>query len=416
LMVVNVIGGRYRMLERHAVGGMATLWRARDERTGELVALKRLHPYLVADPRARGRLVREAAALKAVAHPAITHPREVIDDPDDPALVMDFAEGRSLRDRLATDGSFDPEEAVAIVGMVADALAVAHDAGIVHRDIKPANILVEDSGAVHLVDFGIATLGGDDATALTATGTMIGTVRYAAPERLSGADSTPQSDVWGLGAVLYELLTGRPAVTVDGTGAATGASRGVPPDLDDLPPPLGSIVRRSMAPDPADRYVDAAAFRDALPLSDLPVDPDAVTSVVPVVAVPAAAAMADVAAGAPVADIVAAPAVVDRPPAERRRLFGVLSPVDRAAAVFFGAVGAVALAALVALGAGGFGGATAPSPDPAAPAIQVDPSVAPSPIDAVVTPTPDDDDENGRGRGRGEGNVQGKGNDGGGDD
>ena len=403
-MVDKLIGGRYRMLERHAVGGMATLWRARDERTGELVALKRLHPYLVADSRARERLVREMAALNAVDNPAITRPREVIDDPDDPALVMDFAEGRSLRERLAVDGSLVPEEAVAIAGTVADALAVAHDAGIVHRDIKPANILVEDSGAVHLVDFGIATLGNEDA--LTATGTMVGTVRYAAPERLTGAASTPQSDVWGLGAVLYEMLAGRPAVSADAAGAVASRAGDLRLGIASLPPALAAVVLRAMAPDPADRYSDASAFRDALLTSDLSVDPLAETAIVPLV--PALGSPLVPALASPLVPALASP----RPEEAGRRRLGGLSSVDRAAAVFFGAVGAIALAVLVALGLGGEGRAAVQSEPPPA-SIQV----APSPIDAVVTPSPDADNagggDNGKGQGNGNGKDKGNGNGGG---
>jgi serine/threonine protein kinase len=382
-MVDKLIGGRYRLLERHAIGGMAALWRARDERTGEVVALKRLHPYLANDPGARSRLVREAAALKAVDHPSITRPREVIDDPDDPALVMDFAEGRSLKERLTADGALEPEEAVAIAATVADALAVAHDARIVHRDIKPSNILVEDSGAVHLVDFGIATLGAADEDGLTATGTVIGTVQYSAPERLMGAESTPRSDVWGLGAVLLEMLSGRPAVAVDASRAGTDGERGFVPDTTSLPPALATIVRIAMAPDPGDRYADAGAFRDALLTADGFVDPLAETTVVPV-----AASIAPNAVATPAAS------------------HGGLSVVDRAAAVFFAGAVAVTLGAAVVLGLGGAEAAAPPPSEPPARAIEV----APSPSDAVVSPAPEDD-SSGQGNGNGRGNGKGKGND-----
>src|SRR6188474_1237943 len=111
-MVDGLIDGRYTPLERRAVGGMATVWRARDERTGEIVAIKRLHPFLVADADARRRLVQEAAALEAVDHPAIIRPRGIIDDPNEPGLVMDFASGQPLDERLAADGPLAPEEAV----------------------------------------------------------------------------------------------------------------------------------------------------------------------------------------------------------------------------------------------------------------------------------------------------------------
>src|SRR5262245_9408678 len=137
----TLIARRYRLLDRHAVGGMATIWRARDERTREIVAIKRLHPHVVADPTARARLEREADAMRAVDHPAIVRPRDLIDDPDAPALVMDFVAGRSLDERIA-EGPLPPDDAVAIAAAVADALAAAHDLGIVHRDIKPGNIVV----------------------------------------------------------------------------------------------------------------------------------------------------------------------------------------------------------------------------------------------------------------------------------
>ena len=382
-MVEKLIGGRYRPLERHAIGGMASIWRARDERTGELVALKRLHPYLVADPGARSRLVREAAALKAVDHPAITRPRDVIDDPDDPALIMEFAAGRSLADRLAAEGPLDPEEAVAIVVTVADALAVAHDAGIVHRDIKPGNILVEDSGVVHLVDFGIATLGPADEAGLTATGTMIGTVRYSAPERLLGAESTPRSDVWSLGAVLFELLAGRPAVAGSEPRNGIDADRSLAPDTTSMPPALATIVRQAMAPDPSDRYADAAAFRDALLAGDGFVDPLEETVVVPVTTRPIAPGLA-----------------TTRPTPAR------FSLVDRVAAVFFSGAVVVTLAAAAVLGFGSSGQSVAPPSAPPARTIEI----APSPTDEVVAPTPRSD-ASGPGNDNGKGNGKGKGND-----
>src|SRR6266540_5026992 len=114
-MVGELIAGRYRPLERRGVGGMAAVWRALDERTGEQVALKRIHPHLVADPTARARLQREAEALRLADHPAIARPRDIVDDPDNPALVMDFVEGRPLADRIA-DGPLPVEEAMAIAG------------------------------------------------------------------------------------------------------------------------------------------------------------------------------------------------------------------------------------------------------------------------------------------------------------
>ena len=285
------IGDRYTLLDRHATGGMATVWRARDEWTREIVAIKQLHPHVVADPVARARLEREAEALRTVDHPAIVRPRGLIDDPDSPSLVMDFVSGRPLSERIA-EGPLPPDEAVAIAGVVADALAVAHDHGIVHRDIKPANILVDDDGAVHLVDFGIAALMDTPSDGLTADSTMVGTLRYAAPERLAGGEVTPRSDVWALGAVLYEMLTAVPAVTASDPVGALAASQAAPATLEDVPPYLASVIRRAMATDPADRYPDAVALRDALAADGAPVDPNAMTAVVPIVGVATAAEVA----------------------------------------------------------------------------------------------------------------------------
>lgn len=276
----ELIAGRYRPLERHGVGGMAAVWRARDEWTGEQVALKQVHPHLIADPNARARLEREAEALRLVDHPAIARPRELVDDPEHPALVMDFVEGRSLADRIA-EGPLPDEEAFAIAGTIADALAVAHSHGIVHRDIKPANILVEDNGTLHLIDFGIASLGTATPEGLTDASSMVGTLRYAAPERLAGEPASTRSDVWALGAVVYEMLTGRPAVTGDDPAAVLAAGRTIGPDLEDLPLGIRALLVQAMASDPADRYRDAAAFRDAIDALDTPVDPAAATAVIP---------------------------------------------------------------------------------------------------------------------------------------
>jgi serine/threonine-protein kinase len=343
------------------------------------VALKRLHPYLVADPTARARLLREAAVLQSVDHPAIVRPRELIADPDDPALVMEFAQGRSIQQRIAEDGPFPPDEAVAIMGVVADALAVAHEAGILHRDVKPANILVEESGAVHLVDFGIASVAETDKMALTATQTVVGTLRYTAPERLAGEPASPRSDVWALGAVLHEMLTGEPAIAGTDPGTVGHAVNGAAPGLDEAPPAVAAVVRLALSPEPANRYPNAGAFRDALSRLDAGADQDAPTALIPIVA--------------------ASPATA-RPVAAR------LSPVDRLASVFFGGVLLVALAAAVALGVGA---SFVPS---ASSAPTVAPSVAATPVteNAAASPVVEDDSK-GKGKGRGnDGENHGNGN------
>jgi serine/threonine-protein kinase len=370
---------------------MSAIWRAHDEWTGETVAVKRLHPFLVSDRVARERLHREAAALRALDHPSIVRPREIVDDPADPALVMDFATGRSLQARLEEAGPLAPDEAVGIMTAVADALAVAHAAGIVHRDIKPANILVDDDGAVQLVDFGIAaTPAGADA--LTAPETMVGTLRYAAPERLAGHDSTPRSDVWSLGAVLYELITDRPAAP-DRAGSGSGSieARAIP-DLQWLPVGLGRIVGRAMAPDPDARYANAAEFRDALASTD--VDPMARTVVAPVVTRSNEAHAAQPVPATPVR-------------LARTRASGRWSPVDRAAAGFIALVALGTILAVAAIGFDGFRGTgSGVASNPPAPAAS-----APIATDVHATAAPDDEDGPGKGNDKGKGNGKGKGND-----
>jgi serine/threonine-protein kinase len=387
------IADRYTLLDRHATGGMATVWRARDEWTREIVAIKQLHPHVVADPVARARLEREAEALRAVDHPAIVRPRGLIDDPDAPSLVMDFVSGRPLSERIA-EGPLPPDEAVAIAGVVADALAVAHDHGIVHRDIKPANILVDDDGAVHLVDFGIAALMDAPADGLTADSTMVGTLRYAAPERLAGGEVTARSDVWALGAVLYEMLTGVPAVAATDPVGALAASQAAPSTLEGVPPYLATVISRAMATDPADRYPDAVALRDALAADGAAVDPNAVTAVVPIVAAPepalpepAPAPAFIPAAAVPAAVMQAPPSVVAHPDRSRPKsplgISMLLAGAVLAAAVLFALAGSSLLSGSRdgnGSGAGAVPQTTASEPAPsAAPAAtpQVTPKAKP---------------------------------------
>ena len=394
----DLIASRYRLLDRHASGGMATVWRARDEWTREIVAVKRLHPYVLADPAARARLEREASAMRAMDHPAIVRQRELVEDPDAPALVMDFVEGKPLDERIA-GGPLPPGEAVAIASVVADALAVAHDHGIVHRDIKPGNILVDDDGAVHLIDFGIAALMDPPDGDLTSASTMIGTLRYAAPERLLGDAVTPRTDVWALGAVLYEMLTGSPAVPSTDPAGALEASRAAPPSLDGLPAGLAPVVARAMSSDPMERYADAAELREAMLAAVAPPDPDAVTTLLPVpVPVPVPAQGPSDAGPEPqaVPSVVAEPVPVagGRASPDRRR--GLL------AAALAAALGLGAL--VIVLGSNLPTGATGPID----PVRRSAPPTGPlaTPTHATASPPsaePGNDKGNGKGKGKGEG-------------
>jgi protein kinase-like protein len=379
----SLVGGRYRLLESHALGGMASVWRAADEQTGDVVAIKRLHPHLLADPGARERLLREAAALEVVRHPNVVGIRGVIAE-DEPALVMDFVEGSSLTDLLAEGRTFGQAEALAIAAAAADGLGAAHEQGIVHRDVKPSNILVGDDGVVRVFDFGVA-VGLDDETALTAEGGVIGTLRYLAPERLAGEPATPATDVWGLGAVLFELLTGKaafPALTL--TERIDDASSGVdrPRGLDD---DVWAILDRSLAADPLDRYPTGGAQAAALHgLPGVPepahasADPSALTEVFVVPAVDAETEAAQAASPEPA--FLAGPSVAGRSLtlpsiAERAR------PPWAAA----GVLAATVLIAFVALTSGGRSGdRQAPAFTPLPTSEIVDGTILP----VVAEPTP----------------------------
>ena len=180
----RLLGGRYRLLEAHAMGGMASVWRAHDERTGEVVAIKRLHPHLIEDEGARERFRREAAAMEAIRHPNVVAVRDAILDDDEPALVMDFVAGRSVAELAADGHRFDKRRPWAS----ARRSPTAGDGprpGIVHRDLKPANVLIGDDGVVRLSDFGIAV----DSWMRPPSrhDGVVGTLRYLAPERLAGA-------------------------------------------------------------------------------------------------------------------------------------------------------------------------------------------------------------------------------------
>jgi serine/threonine-protein kinase len=181
---------------------------------------------------------------------------------DDGALILDYVAGPSLATRLAGDERMSTAEAVAIALDVSAALAAAHAAGIVHRDVTPGNILLDPDDGARLTDFGIA-LGGagtDGEPALTATGQLVGTLRYLAPEQLRGAPASPASDVHALAAVTYEMLAGRPAYEA-ATPVALAEAQARPVDpIHEIPPGLDAAVRRALAADPADRPADAAAF------------------------------------------------------------------------------------------------------------------------------------------------------------
>ena len=263
-----LLSRRYRLTERIASGGMGTVWAAEDEVLSRKVAVKVLNEALASDPRFGERFRREARAAARLTHPNIAGTFDYGEDDGRPYIVMELIEGENLADRLAGAGSLSPEETGRIGAAVADALAYAHAMGIVHRDVKPANVMITPRDEVKVMDFGIAApvMG---ATGLTATGNVMGTAKYLSPEQARGDRATPASDVYALGVVMYEALSGKsPFERETPLATAMAHLRDDPQPLRDLAPAvpegLGDLVHRCLSKDPKDRPKDAAALASAL--------------------------------------------------------------------------------------------------------------------------------------------------------
>jgi eukaryotic-like serine/threonine-protein kinase len=208
----GVLGGRYVLREVLGTGGMATAWRARDEVLGREVAVKVLSARYAADPGFLARFDREARHAAGLSHPRLVTVFDCGVDGQLPFIVMELVAGRTLRQVLDQAGMLAAGEAVRIAAAVCEALAVAHAAGLVHRDITPANIVL--AGAeVKVLDFGIARAGGG--TGVTGTAVVLGTAAYLSPEQASGRPAGPQADLYSLGCVLFEMLTGAPPFSAD---------------------------------------------------------------------------------------------------------------------------------------------------------------------------------------------------------
>ncbi|MGI5325870.1 WD40 repeat domain-containing serine/threonine protein kinase [Actinomadura nitritigenes] len=270
--------GRYRLVELLGEGGMGAVWRAHDERMRRDVALKRLKLPSDLEPGLRDQLVarmeREARSVGMLKHPGIITVHDQFHDEDGlPWIVMELVRGRSLADVVRDGGPLDEAETARIGARIAEALAAAHRAGVVHRDIKPANILLEGERVV-VSDFGLAAVPGE--TALTATGALLGTPAYLAPEQVDDREATAASDVWSLGVTLYNAVEGRPAFT-GGTMAALllAVSRGEPAPMERaraLAPVLREMLRRDPRRRPSAQNVAAALDALVVPPAETPPD------------------------------------------------------------------------------------------------------------------------------------------------
>ncbi len=261
----------YRILEKLGEGGMGVVYKAEDTKLGRTVALKFLPPHALATDTARARFLQEAKAAAALNHANVCTIHEIEEAEGDAFIVMEYVDGPSLKEKIA-DGPIPLEDALATATEVARALEAAHRRGIVHRDIKPANILLTGEGRAKVLDFGLAKIA--DAADLTAPGSTVGTAAYMSPEQARGATVDRRTDLWSLGVVLYEMVTGRRPFSGDRVETIIRAIlEDVPPRASsarsDVPRGVEQIIDRALEKDPARRYGDAGEMvRDLEGASD----------------------------------------------------------------------------------------------------------------------------------------------------
>ncbi|MDG4861279.1 protein kinase [Streptomyces sp. T-3] len=268
--------GRYRLTHRLGRGGMAEVFAAEDVRLGRTVAVKLLRTDLAEDPVSKARFTREAQSVAGLNHHAVV---AVYDSGEDvvgantiPYIVMEIVEGRTIRDLLLNAEAPGPEQALIIVSGVLEALAYSHQHGIVHRDIKPANVIITNTGAVKVMDFGIARALHGASNTMTQTGMVMGTPQYLSPEQALGKAVDHRSDLYATGCLLYELLALRPPFTGETPLSVVYQhvqDMPVPPSevSDGVPPELDGMVMRSLAKDPDDRFQSAEEMRGLIQYS-----------------------------------------------------------------------------------------------------------------------------------------------------
>jgi serine/threonine-protein kinase len=269
----QVLGERYEIGGVLGRGGMAEVHRGRDLRLGREVAVKVLRSDLARDPSFQVRFRREAQAAASLNHPAIV---AVYDTGEDrtatgatPYIVMEYVEGETLRDVLRREGRLDPRRAMQLTADICGALDFSHRNGIVHRDVKPGNVMITPQGAVKVMDFGIARAVSDSAATMTSTAAVIGTAQYLSPEQARGEAVDARSDVYSVGCLLYELVTGAPPFTGDSPVSVAYQHVREDPRLPssinpEVPPELDAILLKAMSKNPANRYQSAADMRNDL--------------------------------------------------------------------------------------------------------------------------------------------------------
>jgi predicted Ser/Thr protein kinase/poly(3-hydroxybutyrate) depolymerase len=260
----SLLAGKYRIQEEIGHGGMGVVYRAEDIKLGRPVALKFLPPGWTRDENARERFIREARAAAALAHPNICTVYEVDDSGDQPFIAMEYVEGETLREKTRR-GPLPLGEALAVASQAAEGLEAAHRKGIIHRDIKSSNIMVTDKGQAKIMDFGLAKLRGG--SSLTGEGATIGTVAYMSPEQARGEKVDHRTDIWSLGVMLYEMLSGELPFRGDrDVSLLYSIVHEEPRSLGDRKPPvtpdIQRVIDRALNKDPGSRYQTAAEMKN----------------------------------------------------------------------------------------------------------------------------------------------------------
>ena len=274
-MGASTVGGRYRIERPLGHGGMASVYLGRDTELERPVAIKLLAENLAGDDEFRRRFVREARLAARLSDPNVVSVYDAGEDDGRPYIVMEHVDGETFAELLAHSGRLPSDEARGLAAQAARGLAHAHERGLVHRDVKPQNLILRRDGTVKIADFGIARAA---ETTITVAGTVLGTAAYLAPEQAMGEEVTAAADVYSLGAVLYELLTGRPPFEFETLADLADQQQRmeVTPVRDlapEVPPELEDVVMRCLARNPAYRPASAGELARALSGGEAPTQP-----------------------------------------------------------------------------------------------------------------------------------------------
>ncbi|HET9314034.1 MAG TPA: serine/threonine-protein kinase, partial [Vicinamibacteria bacterium] len=260
----DVLAGRWEIRSFLGRGGMGAVYRAHDRTLNEEVALKVIRPDLMETPETRDRFTSEIKLARRVSHQGVCRIHEFGEDGRQRFFTMELVEGHDLRDRIRDGGPLSPERAATLAAEIADALQAIHAAGIVHRDLKPLNVMLDAQGRVRLMDFGIAKGLGSGTGAGTASGYVVGSPEYMSPEQARGRPVDARSDIYALGIVLHEMLTGAPPFRGDDPVTTLLMHVEEEPALEGIPEPLRAIVARALAKDPEQRFRTAMGMAQAL--------------------------------------------------------------------------------------------------------------------------------------------------------